>query len=99
MAYAVAALCKHDGKRFTDMGPVNAAPAGTFFWVSFTSFAQHSNINEEHAMCMQISLLWTHLHLVVNIMIQHTGCLACHRHAQAIRFVPDSGACKLHAHV
>lgn len=33
MAYAVAALCKKDGKRFTDMGPVNAAPAGTFFWV------------------------------------------------------------------
>lgn len=33
MAYAVAAIVKKDGKPYVDMTPVNAAPAGTFFWV------------------------------------------------------------------
>ncbi len=34
MAYAVAAIVKKDGKPYVDMAAVNAAPAGTFFWVS-----------------------------------------------------------------
>lgn len=37
MAYAVAAIVKKDGKPYVDMAAVNAAPAGTFFWVSHTT--------------------------------------------------------------
>lgn len=43
MAYAVAAIVKKDGKPYVDMGPVKAAPAGTFFWVSLTTHCLNSD--------------------------------------------------------
>lgn len=44
MAYAVAAIVKKDGKPYVDMAAVNAAPAGTFFWVGLATNCPKSDL-------------------------------------------------------
>ena len=44
MAYAVAAIVKKDGKPYVDMAAVNAAPAGTFFWVGLATNCPTSDL-------------------------------------------------------